>query len=100
MCSDLLDRSTLECAREPRVSYRRLRGNRCLTYTSPIQNPITFAFWHFSMIFTAFKTRSLRALQQTRCGHKGLAPYIVRGQSGGHTSTHIHALHYTHRDQI
>lgn len=57
MCSDLLDCSTLECACEPRVSYRRVAGNRCLTYTSPIQNPVTFVFWHFSVIFKAFKTQ-------------------------------------------
>lgn len=57
MCSDLSDCSTLECACEPWWNYRCVTRNWCLTYTSPIQNPITFVFWHFSMIFKVFEAQ-------------------------------------------
>lgn len=57
MCSDLLDCSTLECACEPRVSYKHVTGNQCLTYTGLIQNAVIFVFWHFSIVFKAHKTQ-------------------------------------------
>lgn len=97
MCSDLLDCSTLECACEPQVSYKCVTGNQCLICTGLIQNPVIFVFWHFSMVFKAYKT------QWDAWKHFGKLGVVIKDQPitlDGYTSTYIHLLQNIHRDQI